>query len=115
MAESSFAQRQLAGRLRSLRLQHPAGPITQAQLSEVLGVSVPLISSWEQGNAVPPEERLKSYALAFASTTAVGSVQGDRLTAAEEAHRRRLIDELVELRDLATRPIGEPGPHTGAL
>lgn len=51
----------LAGRLRALR--RDAG-LTQAALGQALGVSVPLISSWETGTA-PPEHRLEAYARFF--------------------------------------------------
>jgi transcriptional regulator with XRE-family HTH domain len=50
----------LADRLRELR-----GSLTQRHLGRVLGVSVPLISSWEHG-VVPPTERLDDYARYFA-------------------------------------------------
>ena len=42
----------LAERLRALRVDHRSGRVTQQTLASVLGVSTPLISSWESGAAV---------------------------------------------------------------
>ncbi|HEY6795003.1 MAG TPA: helix-turn-helix transcriptional regulator [Kineosporiaceae bacterium] len=119
-------QRSLAGRLRELRLRHRGGVVTQARLAAVLGVSTPSISSWESGAAVPPAERLRDYALAFAADRVFASgraltdgraleeVEAD-LSPAEERRRQDLIDELVRLRDRAMRPDDAPTPGTGAL
>jgi transcriptional regulator with XRE-family HTH domain len=112
---------QLAGRLRDLRSQWPGIVVTQRQLAEALGVSVPLISSWESATsqAFPSESWLQAYARFFATRR---SMQGDRprllelreLTAEEERVRRGLIDELVELREAVLRPsVGRR--QTGAL
>src|ERR1700761_1928373 len=62
-------QQLLAQRLRALREdQWPGRRITQVQLAEVLGVSVPLISSYESRTKpqMPPLSRLEEYAVVFA-------------------------------------------------
>lgn len=110
----------LAARLRALRVEHAAGRVTQAALAAALGVSPPLISAWESGTAVPPPDRMRDYALAFASPrTFAGAepqlVDESDLTAAEERERQLLIDELGRLRDVAQRPPGVPAPGRGAL
>jgi transcriptional regulator with XRE-family HTH domain len=107
--------------LRELRTQWPSVVVTQRQLAEALGVSVPLISSWESSTtpAVPSEVWLQAYARFFASSR---SVEGDKprllelreLTDEEEQARRALVDELVELREAAAKPVSERA-QTGAL
>lgn len=100
---------ELARRLRSLRKGcWPGRHITQAQLSAVLKVSVPLISSWERSSdpVLPPRHRLEAYATFFSTTR---SVQGQtfrllslsQLTSAEQEARASLLAELTELRDKA--------------
>src|SRR5919199_4177073 len=111
----------LAVRLRDLRTQWPGIVVTQRQLAEVLGVSVPLISSWESTTAaaLPSENWLQAYARFFATRR---SMDGEKprllelreLTADEERARRELIDELVELREAALRPTSAR-QQTGAL
>jgi transcriptional regulator with XRE-family HTH domain len=111
----------LAQRLRELRTQWPPVVVTQRQLAEALGVSVPLISSWESSTtpAVPSEGWLQAYARFFATQR---SVEGEKprllelreLTDDEEQARRALVDELVELREAAARPASERA-QTGAL
>lgn len=111
----------LAQRLRELRTQWPSVVVTQRQLAEALGVSVPLISSWESSStpAVPSEVWLQAYARFFATPR---SLDGDQphllelkeLTDEEEQARRALVDELVELREVAARPATER-TQTGAL
>ncbi len=111
----------LAQRLRELRTQWPSVVVTQRQLAEALGVSVPLVSSWESTTtpAVPSEGWLQAYARFFATQR---SIDGDRprlldlreLTDEEEQARRHLVDELVELREAAARPLSER-TQTGAL
>jgi transcriptional regulator with XRE-family HTH domain len=105
------SQGALALRLRDLRTQWPGIVVTQRQLAEALGVSVPLISSWESATAtpLPSENWLQAYARFFATSR---SLDGDRvrllelreLSPEEERTRRELIDELVELREAALRP-----------
>jgi transcriptional regulator with XRE-family HTH domain len=111
----------LAQRLRELRTQWPPVVVTQRQLADALGVSVPLISSWESTTtpAVPSEGWLQAYARFFATQR---SIEGDQprllelreLTDEEEQARRALVDELVELREAVARPAAER-PQTGAL
>jgi transcriptional regulator with XRE-family HTH domain len=111
----------LAQRLRELRTQWPPFVVTQRQLADALGVSVPLISSWESttAQAVPSEGWLQAYARFFATQR---SLEGDNprllelreLTDAEEQARRALVDELVELREAVARPVSER-TQTGAL
>jgi transcriptional regulator with XRE-family HTH domain len=103
----------LAERLRGLRTNEWATPVKQAELARALGVSVPLISSWERTTApkTPPPERLAAYARFFATPR---SLDGGRsalrtdLSPEEEARRRHLEDELLTLRDAAGLP---PSPR----
>lgn len=74
----------LAERLRQLREQHwPGVVVTQKQLAVALGVSTPLISSWEKGT-VPPPKRLADYAQFYATRRSV------------ERHPYRLIKDLTQ-------------------
>lgn len=102
----------LAQRLRSLRESRwPELRITQLQLAKALGVSPPLISSWEHTvrPATPGTDRLRAYAAFFCTRR---SVEGgfrilDRaeLTDSEYNERLALEEELLNLRvdDAATR------------
>jgi hypothetical protein len=71
-------------------------------------ISPPLISSWEQGNAVPVERWLRAYATFFATDR---SVEGDTprllrlsdLTPDERATRDELFDELRSMRGRAVQ------------
>jgi transcriptional regulator with XRE-family HTH domain len=111
----------LAQRLRELRTGWAGIVVTQRQLAEAIGVSVPLISSWESTTtpAVPSEGWLQAYARFFATER---SMAGDKprllelreLTDEEEQARRALVDELVELREAAAKPASERA-QTGAL
>ncbi|MGZ0149147.1 hypothetical protein ACXJJ3_18915 [Kribbella sp. WER1] len=103
MAPSPEAVR-LARRLRDLR---ESERLTQKDLSNALSagevrVAVATISSWEsQSNPkLPPEERLRSYALLFAMTVVPERVprEGD-LNTAERERFSALHRELVGLRD----------------
>lgn len=93
----------LADRLRDLRLSgRPGGALTQSALGRALGVSVPLISSWEHGTE-PPVERLDAYARVFALADPPGGNLrvpdlGD-LSASEQESYRSLLKELIRLRD----------------
>jgi transcriptional regulator with XRE-family HTH domain len=84
--------------------------LTQLALSRALGVSVPLVSSWENGKSVPPPERLDAYARLVAAGRAtpdgkpVIPASGD-LTTAEHDVYERLLAELVELRRPTDRPV----------
>jgi transcriptional regulator with XRE-family HTH domain len=111
------APRGLNGRLRELR---QAWSVTQRQLSDALGLSGALVSSWENGTAVPPEERLNGYARFFATRRSLQTrppklIPAEDLTGEEERVRSELIDELVRLREEALDgPVARPR-DTGAL
>lgn len=100
------ARGRLAERLRALRIQgFPGRPVTQRQIAQALGASAPLVSSWESpvGGAVPPVERLRAYALFFATQATIHGdparlVDLSDLTDEEEARRAALLDELLDLR-----------------
>ena len=61
----------LSERLRLLRTEHFGRPVIQKTLSSALGVKPPTISSWENGVAVPPAERIEDIARFFASPRSV--------------------------------------------
>ncbi|GIF77670.1 helix-turn-helix domain-containing protein [Asanoa siamensis] len=97
----------LARRLRELRQHGMPTAIKQPQLARALGVSVPLISSWESITApkAPPVERLEGYARFFATPRSVENgraVLHHDLSAEEEIRRQELADELLELRAVVT-------------
>jgi transcriptional regulator with XRE-family HTH domain len=106
------ARAELVTRLRELRREGLAGKqVTQRHLATALRVSTPLVSSWENlsGEAVPPEERLRDYARFFATDRSLAGdgprlIPPEELTGDEEEKRRRLIDELIGLRELALAP-----------
>jgi transcriptional regulator with XRE-family HTH domain len=107
----------LAARLRGLRL---GWAITQRQLSDALGLSGALVSSWENGSAIPPEERLNGYARFFATRRTLAQrppalVPSEDLTAEEDRTRGELIDELVRLREEALEGPAVGQRETGAL
>jgi transcriptional regulator with XRE-family HTH domain len=120
MAQPSEAQRRLARRLRALRQPSGGPPVTQKQVAEALNASVPLVSSWEGAKAVPPEERLSSYALLFSGPPTMSNgrarLPDPRLLSVEaEAVRRELLKELIALRN-AAQGEQEPSQHpAGAL
>ncbi|HET9895789.1 MAG TPA: helix-turn-helix transcriptional regulator [Streptosporangiaceae bacterium] len=95
----------LARRLRSLREERwPDKRITQQQLAQAIGVSVPLISSWEsQTNPrLPPLARLEAYTRLFASTgTFDAGLAGGTpaLTDPERQAANELRRELMQLRN----------------
>ncbi|MEV0719030.1 XRE family transcriptional regulator [Asanoa sp. NPDC050611] len=106
MAGDEDPARALALRLRSLRLNEWPTPVKQPQLAKALGVSVPLISSWERTTApkAPPADRLTSYARFFATQRSVGDGRArlhTDLSPDEEARREQLEDELLTLRAAA--------------
>jgi transcriptional regulator with XRE-family HTH domain len=96
----------LARRLRDLR---ESRRLTQAVLARALSresrVAVATISSWEsQSNPkLPPEERLRAYALIFSQTSTNEGTPAlpreDDLSAAERDRFHTLHRELVQLRD----------------
>ena len=106
----------LAQRLRSLRERHwPGTRITQSQIAEALGVSVPLISSWEsQANArIPPLPRLESYASLFASQRSFSGETARLISQQEMSDEERQImtelkRELTRLRGAALRATSAP-------
>lgn len=104
---AASARARLAERLRTLRMSSfPGTPVTQRQVAEALGASAPLVSSWESqnGDAVPPEERLQTYSVIFCtprSITELGQLRvlaTGELTADEDRRRSDLLEELLELR-----------------
>lgn len=102
----------LAQRLRRLRQQRWAEPLTQPVLGHLLGVKAPTISSWERFDspAVPPAERLAAYATLFSSPRSLeaGRILDDaELTETETAERDELLYDLTELRRKALS--GESG------
>jgi transcriptional regulator with XRE-family HTH domain len=106
----------LSGRLRQLRAQQFGAPVTQSQLARAMRVSTPTISAWENGTQVPPEDRLRSLALFYATSRSLDGpslLDVASLTKDEERVRRDLIDELVQLREAQSAP--PPRRQTGAL
>ncbi|MFS8101206.1 helix-turn-helix domain-containing protein [Lentzea alba] len=106
----------LARRLRSLRKKGLGGEaITQEQLAEAMGVSTPLISSWERLSepVLPPQHRIEAYATFFASVRSVElrPYRLVELTDAEQVQRKTLLRELSDLRDSA---LGETPADSGA-
>src|SRR4051794_30801566 len=95
----------------------PDRPITQKQLASALGVSVPLISSWENeaNPTLPPAARLRKIATLFATRRSLSGAQfrlvadGDLLEE-ERAVRADLEDELLDLREQAAST-GEGAQH----
>ncbi|SNT44491.1 Transcriptional regulator, contains XRE-family HTH domain [Asanoa hainanensis] len=109
MAGDSNAMQTLAARLRALRAGERQQRVTQHQLARALGVSVPLISSWERAEAAPPVERIAAYAHFFATPRSVQDGQSalrDDLSAEELGRRQALKEELTALRAAA---VGVPG------
>jgi transcriptional regulator with XRE-family HTH domain len=105
---------QLARRLRELRLTaFTDEPLTQAQLAKAIGVSVPLVSSWENVRRPTPlpQFRLVAYATLFATARAVANgkvrvLPARDLTPQERARRDELEAELAGLRAAATGDAG---------
>jgi len=97
-------KRRLGDRLRSLREGGLSGePVTQGMVAGAFSRSVPLISSWEKGKAVPAEHWLHAYARLFAAPRS--SIEGRlRLPPLQDLHGEerdrfeRLFRELRELR-----------------
>src|SRR3954447_5853542 len=109
-------QAALPARLRQLRAQQFSVPVTQGQLARAMRVSTPTISAWENGTQVPPEDRLRSLALFYATSRSLEGpslLDVGALTKDEERVRRELIDELVQLREAQLAPT--PRRQTGAL
>nr|WP_269329453.1 helix-turn-helix transcriptional regulator [Kineosporia babensis] len=110
----------MGSRLRALRNRQFPQALTQKQVSQALGLSGALVSSWESGAATPPEDRLAGYALLFCTER---SLQGDKLipldedalSQEEEFARERLFDELRALRNSVLDEPSEQDRETGAL
>jgi transcriptional regulator with XRE-family HTH domain len=94
----------LASRLRELRTLGLTGqPLTQPALGSALGVSVPLISSWEK-DKIPPPRRIDAYARLFGAgrTTDWGKPPSiDQLSETERVDYLALLEELNDLRAAA--------------
>ena len=116
----------LARRLRALRAESFAGRrLTQGELAEALGASVPSISSWESKTKPkpPPRERLTAYATFFATErsmvrTPFRVLAPQELTNEEQTRRDELFRELDSLRNAAqgdepSPPVADPfaGSH----
>lgn len=96
MAVNGDTARALAARLRQLRAEGlPGTRVTQPLLANALGVSVPLISSWESlhNPALPPRHRLSDYAHFFATARSVDG-RHSRLVADLTEDERTRRDEL---------------------
>jgi transcriptional regulator with XRE-family HTH domain len=109
----------LAQRLKQLRTDRG---ITQDQLAKAMGVSVPLVSSWENTNrpTLPPVSRLKSYADLFASARSADKhrwrpVRRTELTEEENIRRQDLEEDLLELRAIAIGGAQSPAPVSASV
>lgn len=97
---------ELAARLRRLRAEfRPGRRLTQDELAAALGVSVPLVSSWESSrqSVVPPDGRLEDLATFYAvqRSTEAGAprlARADELTEPERGQADALLAELMALR-----------------
>ena len=108
------ARRRLAERLRGLREAGISGiPVTQSMVAGAFGRSVPLISSWEKGKAVPGEAWLHAYSRLFASPRSFAGGP-PRLLAQEDLHDaelerfEELFGELRQLRSAAGSATPKP-------
>ncbi|MGA5301616.1 helix-turn-helix domain-containing protein [Nucisporomicrobium flavum] len=101
----------MGARLRRLRTEEfGERKVAQKALAMALGVSGPLVSSWEKGNAVPPDERLETYARFFASARSMRDGHPRLLSVGEfdEHERRRYAELLSELTSLRPARNGPP-------
>ncbi|BCJ54081.1 hypothetical protein Asp14428_55560 [Actinoplanes sp. NBRC 14428] len=100
----------MAARLRGLRTEGLDGtPVSQKAVAGALGVSVPSVSSWENGNAVPPDERLQAYARFFASPRSLSEghprlLDEPDLTDDERGRYEDLLAELMALKPGRSSP-----------
>jgi hypothetical protein len=109
-------KRRLGERLRALREAGFRGePVTQGVVAGAFKKSVPLVSSWEKGKALPSEEWLNAYARLFASPRSY--VDGHpRLLPLEDLRDEeldrfeQLFRELMQLRSISG-PATPPPPH----
>ena len=100
----------LAERLKALRFQ---STLTQPVLAKALGVSVPLISAWENGRSLPPRSRIDEYCRLFSALTAdspstPGLLSRSQLTPEQHSTYEELRRELMGLR-------GNPLPVDGVV
>src|SRR5690242_5672465 len=105
-----------SARLREPRSTRLGGNGTAPPAGGGLRLRRPLISSWENGTQMPPEDRLRSLALFYATSRSLEGpslLDVGALTKQEEHVRRELIDELVQLREAQSAP--PPRRQTGAL
>ena len=115
------AAKQLAQRLRSLRLQHwPEVRLTQDKLAAAFAAEEPLtpvtVSSWESQTSpkLPPPHRLLAYARFFATPRSIAEdpklLPLEDLTEDERAAYKDLEAELLGLRARAAGDHEEEGP-----
>jgi len=110
----------LATRLRQLRDESfPDRRVTQKEVAKALGVTPPLISSWENQTqpVPPPSERLDGYALFFSTPRSLDGGKSrlldvDELTSDERRRHDELADELHRLH-AATSHTHASSPATG--
>jgi transcriptional regulator with XRE-family HTH domain len=106
----------LGSRLRALReAGFGGGPVTQRVVAAAFGKSVPLVSSWEKGKAVPSPEWLNAYARFFATPRSYAGGQ-PRLLPVEDLRdeeRDRFEQLLRELTHLRTAAEAGPAPAPG--
>ncbi len=108
------SEARLAERLKELRLTRwPGRPITQLELADAIGVSVPSVSSWESAKrpARPPVHRLEALATFYATRRSVVDnrpwvLATDDLTSDEIEERQRLLEEFGTLGARPTRTEG---------
>jgi transcriptional regulator with XRE-family HTH domain len=126
---SGPVQDSLAERLKLLRQSGLSRALTQREVAAALGrdkpLSLALISSWETGKALPPDERLRDLARLYAPGAAGDGpalLDDARLGPAGRETRERLERELFALRDQAetstwhrpgARPEQAAGPDGG--
>jgi transcriptional regulator with XRE-family HTH domain len=108
----------LAERLRRLRQSGLSRPLTQREVAAALGrekpLSLALISSWENGKAVPPDDRLRDLARLYApgadgDAAHLGLLDDARLGDGGRQARERLERELFLLRQHAEPADTGPG------
>ncbi len=112
----------LPQRLRSLRVERWSGRrITQGQLAEALGASVPLVSSWEstKNPKIPPRNRLEAYATFFATERSIAKTPYRIITQLTDDERERfdeILAELIALSGAAQRnTTGVPAPAESSV
>ena len=100
----------LGRQLRGLRETGIDGaPVTQRVLARALGVSTPLISSWETGKATPSVDRLDAIARFYATSRSLAGghprlIDSGTLTEAERQRFELLQHDLLALRAVAAGP-----------